>query len=242
MTSLQAVRHLSAFLWKRERFGILFTFIFALYTGGIISVSVDEIAGGGELPDGMNGFVDFMYLTIFPGFGLVMNRTAFSMWRDDYYSKRIAHWRSLPIPLSSIVQARLLQSGMMLPIIGAAFFLLQYLLSPNLRDTLSPTQLLANGIIWVCYSYIINALYALIELGYNSKRYVQFYLSIMAFMAIVTAVLTWQGTHVFHEVLKLTADNHALGAIIPLVILAVLATWAGYHVTLRRLRARSIIF
>jgi hypothetical protein len=242
MTSLQAVRHIGSILWKQDRFGILFTFIFALYTGGVTSVSVDEIVGGDELPDVLNGFMDWMYLTIFPFFGLVMNRTAFAMWRDDVYSKRIAHWRTLPIPLSAIVQARLLQSGIMVSIIGAAFLLLQYSISSNLRDTLSPSQMLEVGVIWVCYSYIINALYAIIELGYSGKRYCQFYLSFMGFTAIVTALLTWQGIHVFQEVLKLTADGYALAAIIPLLILAALATWAGYHVTLRRLRARSITF
>jgi hypothetical protein len=241
-TPLQAVRYIVAFLWKRERFGMLFTLIFALYIGGIISLTVDELLGGEGAPESLNGLVDWMYLMMFPGFGLVMNRTTFGMWRGDVYSKRIAHWRSLPIPLSSIIQARLLQSSVMVPIIGAAYILLQYLLSPNLREALSTVQMLENWIVWVFYSYILNALFVLIELGYSGKRYVQFYFAIMGFTAIVTAILTWQGCHVFESVLQLTADGHAWVAIIPLLILAILATWAGYHITLHRLRVRSITF
>jgi hypothetical protein len=45
MTERQAVKYLGAYLWKRERLGIIFTFLFAIYIGATISFSVDGFFG-----------------------------------------------------------------------------------------------------------------------------------------------------------------------------------------------------
>ncbi len=242
MSKQQAVKYIGAYLWRRERIGLAFTLIFAIYMGTVISLSIDGTMENNEDSRSLNGVIDWIYLTMFPVFGLVMNKSAFGMWRDDYYSRRIAHWRTMPIPVASIVQARFLQTIIVLPVIGVCFLLLQYMIASNLRDTVSPVQWLENGVVWMCYSFIVNAMYVLLELGYSGKRYVQVYLGYMGITAIVSAILSWQGIHLFQEVLRVTEEGHAFDLIIGLAIVAVAASWVGYKATISRIRARSMTF
>ncbi|WP_256758784.1 hypothetical protein [Cohnella sp. WQ 127256] len=242
MTQGQAVRHIGAYMWKRERLGIFFTLLFALYIASVISFSINGVwAQDGEpFPRFFYIVIDSMYLIMFPVFGLVMNKSAMGMWKGDSYSKRLAQWRVMPVPLKAIVQARFLQSAITLPIIGTLFLLLQYLLAPNLREMVSPLQWVESGIIWGCYAFAINIVFAWCELGFDGKRYVQFYLGFMIFMTIVSILLVWQGVFLFQGVLEIIKEGHGVFLIIGLMIVAAIVTWMGFRATISRIRARSM--
>jgi len=242
MTQRQAVKYLGTYLWKRERFGAVFTLIFAIYMGSIISLDIDSTWKEDEFPRVLGGMVDWIYLTMFPIFGMVMNKTSIGMWRDDYYTKRTAHWRTMPIPIAAIVQARYLQTAVVLPIISVVFLLLQYVVAPNLRESISLMQWIENGLIWICYAFIINVLFVLWELGYSGKLYCLFYFGFMLMMSILVAILTWQRVHLFQEMLKLTQEGHAPVIIIGLAITVAAAFWIGNKVTINRIKKRSITF
>jgi hypothetical protein len=242
MTERQAVIYFGAYLWKRERLGIIFTFLFAIYIGATISFSVDGFFGKEEIPRTLYGLIDWIYLTMFPVFGLVMNKSAFGMWRDDYYSKRLAHWRTMPIPIASIVQARFLQSFITLPIVGVVFIFLQYAIAPHLREAVSLAQWLENGVVWLAYAFIVNALYVWLELGFSGKKYVLYYLGFMGLTAILSAVLTWQGIYLFQEALRLIEEGYGAALIVGLAVAAIAATWIGHRATVRRIRRRSMTF
>jgi hypothetical protein len=242
MTERQAVKYFGAYLWKRERFGIIFTFLFAIYIGATISYSVNGIFGEEEVPRILYGVIDWIYLTMFPIFGLVMNKSAFAMWRDDYYSKRLAYWRTMPIPLASIVRARFLQSLITLPIVGVVFILLQYAIAPNLRESVSLAQWLENGGVWLAYAFIVNALYVWLELGFSGKKYVLGYLGFMGLTAILCAALTWQNINLFQQVLRLIEEGYGTALIVGLAVAALAATWIGHRATVRRIRRRSMTF
>lgn len=242
MSQIQALRIIGTYLVRREWIGAVATLVFALYLGGVISFTIDGLLGEEEIPVSLTGFVDWMYLTMFPCFGLLMNKSVFAMWRDDVYTKRIAHWRSMPIPLSAIIKTRILQSVIMLPVIGGAFILLQYTLAPELRDSVTLGQWFTAGLLWLCFAFIVNAVYIYMELGNNGKRYTLIYLGLMVVTAILVCLLTWQSVHLFSEVLRISKSDQAPVWIIFLVLLAIIANWVGYHLTLRRVRARSITF
>lgn len=243
MSQTQAIRFIGSYMARREWIGILVTLVFALYTGGFVSFMVDAMFfGDEEIPVVMIGMLDWIYLTMFPCFGTIMNKTAFAMWRGDIYTKRLAHFRTMPIPLTAIIKVRVLQSVVLLPVIGSSFLLLQYSLAPALRDTVTLGQWFTAGLIWMCFSFLVNALYTCLELGYSGKRYALVYITVMAVKAILVAILTWQGVHLFNEVLQLAKSDQAMQWIVLFVLLAITATWAGYHLTLRRVRTRSINF
>jgi hypothetical protein len=242
LSQMQAIRYIGTYLAKREWIGALITLVFALYIGGFMSLSVDDLLREKEVPPLLYGMTDWIYVTMFPCFGMLMNRTVFAMWKDDFYTKRLAHFRTMPIPLTAILQVRVLQTVIMLPILGALFLLLQYLLSPALRDTVTIEQWAAAGIMWICFSYVVNAFYMYIELGFNGKRYAQMHFIVMLGLAIVVAVLTWQRVYLFLEVLQAAKSEAVALWITFFLLIAVAAMWVSYLLTLRRLRTRSMTF
>lgn len=239
----QAVKHISVFLMKREWFGMAMTLLFALYMGSLLSFALNDFLEKDEPGRGGIILIDWMYLAMLPLFGQLMNRTGFTMWRDDYYTKRLAHWRTMPIPTATIVQARMLQMVVMLLLIGGIFLLLQYTFSPELRHLVSPLEWGGAGMLWICYALVINAVYILLELGYSGKQYVLFCLIHMAVMVAVSLLMNWQGVYVYKGVLRLTETvESAVPGIAVAALLAVLALWAGYRATLRRIERRSFHF
>jgi hypothetical protein len=220
---------------------MLFTLLFGIYLGFILSYTVDAILGSNEdIPKSLNVIVDWIYLTMFPSFGLVMNKSAWGMWRDDHYSRRLAHWRTMPIPISSIVKARMAQSGLMIPIIGGIYLLLQYAASQNLRDTLTPMQMVQFGLIWLCFALVINAVYIWAELSLSGKGYCFFYLGYFVLVTVLSTLIVWQEIYVFQEVLEIIRSGRGGGWIAGLAALAAAALWIGYRATVKRIRSRSL--
>jgi hypothetical protein len=240
MSKRQAVRFLGAYLWRRERWGFIITLLFALYMGAVLSLSIDEIVAGENVNRFFYGLVDWIYLTMLPVFGLAMNRSALGMWRKDVYSKRIAYWRTMPIPVAAIVLSRLLQSTIALSVIGVFFVALQYVLAPHLRAEFTLPQWLESGAIWLCYAFVINALYLLLELGYNGKKYVQWYFGYMGLSAIAVTLLNLWGANLFTKLLNLTDHGPYVVVLIGMALLALVVTWVGCRMTIVRIRSRSI--
>jgi len=240
MNQRQAVAYIGAYLWKRERFGMLFTLIFAIYLGFVGSGTIDGMLGEEAIPKVLNGILDWMNLAMFPVFGMVMNKSSWGMWRDDYYSKRLAQLRTMPIPASAIVRARMLQSAVMLPIVGGAYLLIPYLISSNLRAYATPLQWIENGILWFMYALIMLAVIIWFELGFTGKQYCLFYFSSMIFVGITAAILTWQEIYVFREVLNAVKNGYGWALMLGMAVLAAAAIAIGQKLTTRRIRARSL--
>ncbi len=241
MGQRQAVAYIGAYLWRRERFGMLFTLVFAIYLGVINSTAIDGVLGGEEdVPRALNGLIDWVTLAMYPIFGMVMNKPSWNMWRDDYYSKRIAQWRTMPIPVASIVGARMLQSAVMLPIIGGVYLLAQYLLSPTLRDYVTPMQWIENGLIWMCYALILIPFIILMELGFAGKQYSLAYFGLMLTVALISIILTWQGVYVFQSVLNLIKDGYGPVTLLGMTFVAAASVTIGHRLTVGRVRRRSL--
>lgn len=240
LSQTRAICFIASYMIRREWIGVVVTLVFALYVGGFLSLPIDDMLKEAEAPAVLIGTTDWIYLTMFPCFGMVMNKTVFAMWRDDFYTKRLAYFRTMPIPLSAIIQFRIIQSVIMLVLIGSVFLLLQYLLSPSLREAASLSQWFTAGLVWLFFSILVNAAYTYLELGFNGKRYAQMYLAMMLGLAIVVSLLTWQEIHLFLEVLQLAKSDFALGWVALFMLLAIAGAWLGYRLTLERVRRRSI--
>ncbi|WP_372632731.1 hypothetical protein [Cohnella sp.] len=241
MNQRQAVAYIGAYLWRRERLGMLFSLLFAVYLGVINSTTIGGLLAGDEnIPRALNGLVDWLNMVMYPIFGMVMNKSAWGMWRDNYYSKRIAQWRTMPIPVASIVWARMLQSAVMLPVIGGIYLLAQYLFTPGLREYVTPMQWIENGLIWMCYGVAVLSLIILMELGYTGKQYCLMYFGMMVAVAAIAIILTWQGVYVFRSVLDIIKDGYGPAVLIGMAVLAAVATAAGHQLTVARIRARSL--
>lgn len=241
MTDWRAAWKLARFSWRRDWLGMLITCLFGVYVGWWMGVSLDELFNiEGKIPV-FDAMVDWMYLAMFPGFGVLMNRTAMGIGREDAYTKRIAHWRTMPIALEVIVKARYMTALLLVPVIGFIFLMIQYGVSGTVNERFKLLEWLAFGLIWMCYALAVNALHVWMELGMSGKQYIAYYWCFAAACAIVSAGMALMDI----SLLRLTANQVLAGryAWIPLsLVLAAAALYAGYRLTLVRMRNRSYVF
>ncbi|MFC3800051.1 hypothetical protein [Cohnella sp. GCM10012308] len=241
MSGWRATKALAAFEFKRDWLGLVFTAVFALYVGTIISALVDDRFSGSGVSRYLSGMADWLYTFTIPAFGCAMNRTMFAYWRGDVFTKRLSHWRTMPIPVARMASARMLFAGAALAAIGTIFFTVQYLLAPALRDRVSPGEWAAAAAIWLCYGVIVNAVILYLEMGFNGKTYVKSYMSMCLALGLISLVAAWQGVSFVGGLLDAVREAPALLPIGAVAVAAV-ALYVMRRAIVKRLERRSYTF
>lgn len=241
MTQRHAVQALLIYLWRREWIGQIFTVLFAIYMGLMISQTVGGLVGrDADVPVGLYGLVDWFYLTFVPVLGLPMSKAAWGTWRDDPFSVRLAQWRTMPIPLDAIVKSRMLQSALLLIVSNTVFILLQYVFSSGIRAVVTPGQWALVGLFWSLYAAAVLAMAIWAELGLSGKMYCFLYLGHMILTGVLSILLAWRQISVFEKVLETVKNGNGPVLIAGAAIAAGLAIWIGFRLTVRRIGMRSM--
>ncbi|XEC94098.1 hypothetical protein AB6A23_22605 [Paenibacillus tarimensis] len=168
MTKWQGAWHIVKTEMRRERFGLLLSFLFITYLSFILLPLFNE-ALQGDYPKSSRWLLDFMYISLLPNFGYVMNRTMFKVWRDDPVSKRIAIWRTMPIKNAHIALSRLV--GMHIVLVGGwlYFFAVHYVLA--FRYHMELGTFVGIAVFWLGYSAVMASSYIYWEMGYSGKTF-----------------------------------------------------------------------
>ncbi|WP_276356243.1 hypothetical protein [Cohnella caldifontis] len=224
--------------WKREWPGMLFTFLFAVYCGWIGGFTLGEILRYEDTIRSTYMITDWFYLLVLPVLGQLMNCTVFAISRGDIHTKKIAHWRTMPIPLETIAGTRLLNAVLLTAVNGLVFLGLQYAVSPAIREQLPLAGWLCAGLVWIGYALAVNAVLIWFELGCSGKVYVRFYWAFVGCCLLLSGVLTLSGVHLVRAVIREMQAGHYIWLVISPVAAAA-ALYAGYRLTLRRMRGRS---
>lgn len=241
MSGWRATKALAAFEFKRDWLGLVFTAVFALYVGTIISALIDDRFGDSDVSRYLSGMADWLYMFTIPVFGCAMNRTMFAYWRGDVFTKRLSHWRTMPIPLERMASARMLLAAAAMAPIGTIFFVSQYLLAPALRDRVTPGEWAGAALIWLCYGLIVNSLILYVEMGFSGKTYVKTYMSICLMLGSIALVAAWRRVSLVGEV---TASIQETSALLPIgtAILAAAVLYGMRRAIVKRLELRSYTF
>jgi hypothetical protein len=152
---------------RRSWLGLLMTVLFFAYMS-IVTMPLFTIVLEGK-DGGWAG--DFVYLSVLPSMSFLMNRSLIKYWLNDPYTRKIAYWRTMPIGLTSIVLARMMQLVTVLVVVGLFFFTSQYLLLNELRELLSPGEYVYFALTWLGYSLAIGSTYVYFEQAINGKLY-----------------------------------------------------------------------
>ncbi|MDG0809790.1 hypothetical protein [Cohnella rhizosphaerae] len=241
MSGWRATKALAAFEFKRDRLGLVLTAAFALYVGTIISALIDDRFGDGDVSRYLSGMADWLYTFTIPAFGCAMNRTMFAYWRGDVFTKRLSHWRTMPIPLERMASARMLLAAVAMAAIGTIFFVSQYLLAPALRDRVSPGEWAGTAVVWLCYGLIVNALILYLEMGFSGKTYVKAYMSICLLLGLIALAAAWRRISLVGEV---TAAVGQAPVLLPVGagILAIAVLYGMRRAIVKRMARRSYTF
>jgi len=240
MRGLQAVRTVFVFEMKREWFGVVVTTLFALYFG-IVFVFTVHPGANGEPAVFMSGMRDWVYLFSFPLFGCLMHRTVFHYWRHDPFTKRIAHFRTMPVPVAAIVGARYAQSLLMQFLAGGMFLAWQFIVSTDLQKLAGIGQWIAAGLVWIGYGMLVQTFYIYLELGCSGKTFVLYYAAYTAAMGAAGIALGLAHESLFLDVLR-AVQRYPVMCILAVWVAAALAARIGRRLTMERMRRRRYTF
>lgn len=239
MTLWQGARHIAQHELKRGWGGMLLTMLFVIYLTVILSPLIDNVLSDPEA-DFPIWMIDFMYFTLMPNFGYLMNRTIFSYWRDDSFTKKLAYWRSLPIPFSHMTAGRLLMMLCMTLISWILFFGVQYAMIHDLREQVSLLLYFYGSLFWLGYSIIMGTVFIYWEQGFGGKVFF-----IMCWVSFLLYGLITYAVHSFTPSLvaaMLESSKEGFGPL-PLlaILLAVIVLWVGQITITRKIARRSLL-
>jgi hypothetical protein len=240
MTSWKAAYAVTAFELRREWGGLVLTCLFSLYFGFIFTgLDIQSETSDGSART-MASLMNWVCLFGFPLFGSPMSRNSFHCWRDDPFTRRIAHWRTMPIPVPTIVRARYLQSIAIMIIFGGLFSALIYGFHDGIRDLAGPGEWIASTVVWIAYGLIVQIGYILLELGFNGKTYMKWHFAFTLGGFAVSALAGWYEVNVLIQLTRAVVDLPVPMVVGGLVLLAA-ALWIGSRLTVSRMRSRKYI-
>jgi hypothetical protein len=186
-----------------------------------------------------NWMVDFLYLSLLPVLGFMMNRSAMGYWRTDTHSRKLATWRTMPIPPKQIVMGRLLQVATTLLVTQLVFFTAQYVWLSLSGPVPAIGEFIVYGLFWFCYSIIVAVFYISWEMGHSGKVYFIFCcVIVVVILAIVSLMAILKIGQVAITTLQLSTNGLLfLPALLLVIMLAALRI--GIIRMTARLQARN---
>jgi hypothetical protein len=240
MTSWQGAKILFQHEMRRSWIGLLITMVFFTYVNIVMMPLFNELLEEKASDENIRWVADLLYLTILPNMGFLMNRSYMKYWQKDPFTRKIAYWRTLPIGLTSMVRARMLQLITVLSVVGAFFFITQYLLQGELRTLLTPGEYLIFVLVWIGYALTIGANYVIFEQLLSGKKYLIVCLSYLGIFVVIAFVSWWTDSEVVFQTIKVSQDEEVLWPICSLLIGFMMTAAAGLWIR-RKLALRNFM-
>ncbi len=173
----------------KDRWKSLFTLFFIGY---LLLFTVSLINDGFEGENGSfgNWSLDFIYLSILPVLGFVVNKTMMRSWKENSYTRKIAQWRTLPISSKQIALGRIIQFTIVLFAAQLVFFLLQFLIAREMGVDISTGNFVLYGISWFGYSLTMGIGYVYWETGHSGKTYFFFNIIYLVLLLVISISLS----------------------------------------------------
>ncbi|MGF7046997.1 hypothetical protein J2T13_001499 [Paenibacillus sp. DS2015] len=189
--------------FRNEKFIIVWSVIFMLYTGGAIGSLMETKLGNQELGQFFNPFIDIMMLSLIPMLGFYFSRKSFKYLTEDSYTQMLAYFRTLPIAPNVTMRARHLQMGFAVMLNSVIFFSILYFISNHIRLQLSILPYIAFSLTWIGYAVAVMGIYIHFESLHSGKKYFWKTLMLMLITIIVSLGLHFLDVNV----LQLTIDH-----------------------------------
>jgi len=232
--------------WRLARFeigtargSILVTAILFVYMSVLGMVFMDDLFRG-DLSRGARWAPDFIYLSILPNMGFLMNRAVLQYWRDDPYSRKLAVWRTMPISLKQIVLGRIMVMGLVAVPIALLFFGLQYGLSGPARESLSLLEYMNFALFWLAYALFSGIALIYCELGFSGRTYFIICCGTFILYAPLTLLLWLSGQTAIERTIHAAASGNWLPALCAWTV-ALIGFAVGRGVIERRIQSRDLL-
>ncbi|MBP3966577.1 hypothetical protein [Paenibacillus lignilyticus] len=225
MTSWQGAWRLLRFEGSRSWLGLLLTIIIASYMVVMMMPLFNDLLEDGGAGTGWGS--DFVYLSILPTMGFLMNRSVLHYWGRDPFTRNNAYLRAMPISWNTIIMARLLQFVIVLTIVELYFFTLQYVALNELRELMSPGEYVFFAFIWYGYAMTAGSTYIFFEQTFRGKIYFLICCGYLLLYAAIGLVLWLADTHLMYRTIEASRDHAILWPILSVLMGFAVSTLMG---------------
>ncbi|QHW31201.1 hypothetical protein GZH47_10250 [Paenibacillus rhizovicinus] len=242
MTTWQGAMTLLRLEGRRSWIGLLATMALFVYVGVVIIMPLfdDMLTQGGAKGYGYDWASNFLYLSLLPTMGFIMNRSMFCYWSRDSYTRKLAYWRTLPISWNAILVSRMLQHVVVLSIVSICFFATQYSLLAPMREQLAPGDFVLYVLTWYGYSMMVGATYVYLELTMKGKVYFVVCSCYLIFYALLVLILQMTDTNLVLRTIAASRHHHWLWPGVSLALGAAVTVLIGWLARMR-LAKRSLL-
>lgn len=150
---------------RADKVYLLWNVIFMVYSGCAVSLMrYGDLRDSGEL----NPFIDFIMLLTILLTGFFFSRRSFNYIKEDSYTHMLFYYRTLPIPVVTVMKSRIFYMGIAFLFNGIILFGTLRLLSDMSMDGF---QYAAFIFTWMGYALAINGLFIYFELNTGGRVY-----------------------------------------------------------------------
>lgn len=225
---------------RRTRASILVCALFTLLFGGFLALTLEVVytnVARGEAPADFAASVFLIFLV--PNLILNWSSRSYLNPGQDPFTKRLAFFRSLPIPVSELVRSRVVSMFFMLLILTPLFFLPAYLVPGSLRAAVAFPDYLIFVLFWLGYALLVAGIHIVEEMTFSGRTlFIGQLITIPVLFGILIAFYVLNES-LAYSVMNLVQSYGFLPAAISLLIGAA-ALVVGVRVTERRLARRDL--
>lgn len=208
--------------WVGLLFTILMTIFFATLSATLLEQAARHLFGS-DVTFYNKVLIDIMFVAMTPCLGAIfMSRPYlnFETVKEDPFSKRMAFYRTLPIPVATLGLSRTLFSLITLGILSIVFYgTIAIFASFTLYQYISPVEFIIFIFVWFGYALALSGINPFIEYGTNGKMLHLSPLFILAiFVIVLLSFYSYVGYGIVEWVLLLIRDYGWMIAFISFLI------------------------
>lgn len=225
---------------RSDRLQLLWSLIFMIYLGVIMSMMVERIAAERSV---INPFADFMLIFFSPMLGLSFSRRSFRYLNEDSYTQMLYYYRFIPVPAAAVVLSRAIFGILAFAVNSTVFFGVMYLISGNLRELVSIQAYISFSLTWLGIGILLHGVFIYLELLKNGKSYFWINILLQVTLVVTLFILFYAGLRFSWARLFLDISQEH-GLLSPLAWGALITGLAGYagmsQLTYKRMLRRDL--
>lgn len=230
--------------WVAIALTVAATIVIALITSIFFEQSYRNLFGGDRTYD-RYAILDMFFLLITPSFGAIfMSRPylTFQTIKEDPFSKRMALFRSLPIPVTTLSLSRILLMLVILFMMSFTFYLTITIALPSeFFEHVTTLEYLVFILFWFGYSLTIAGINPFIEFGTNGKiLHLVPWILVVAFFVMLFTYYNQVEQGIVETILILT-KNYGWPLALTSIFVGVCATFVWNKLLIFRLRRRDYL-
>lgn len=222
-----------------DRLFLIWNAIFMIYGGGMFSFMLYSVDKADTI---LHPMADFLMLMMMPMVGFFFSRRSFSYLKEDSYTQMLWYYRTLPIPVKTVMKSRYIQLVITTIFNGIILFSTIFFVFMLENTDMSLIQFISFALTWIGYALFINGFYIYLEFSKKGKMYFWLSMLLMLGMVLITVVIAVLQGNLVKYTMDLSMHYALLSPIMwgTLLVGVLLLYFAGL-LTTRKLTNRDLI-